>query len=288
MPNRRIGRISTWTVGLVAVAAAGISIGLAPTAAASPPKSPMADDPAGASVLVALVNAERLQAGVGPVVLRPDVTAVAQAHSRQMAARGSIFHNDAYFSSESRLRLGAGALGENVSVHPTVLEAHSSLMRSPGHRANILDPRFSIVGFAVTNKDGHAFITEDFMAPARGTAPAPAPAATRPAATAPARDVARAAPPVAPTTAPPTTTTTAAPIRTPKPAAVVVATTAAPPPPRLARQAIIPASTAARAFSLSLPAVMGLAAANLALAVTVLRVGRRERIGTMWPISHPA
>jgi len=41
-------------------------------------------------------------------------------------------------------------------------------MNSPGHRANLLNPRFSVAGFAVVQApDGRYFITEDFFQPAR-------------------------------------------------------------------------------------------------------------------------
>jgi uncharacterized protein YkwD len=34
-----------------------------------------------------------------------------------------------------------GAAGENLALAPTVQIAHDGLMNSPGHRANILNPR---------------------------------------------------------------------------------------------------------------------------------------------------
>jgi len=49
-----------------------------------------------------------------------------------------------------------------------VESAHARLMNSRGHRANLLNPRFSVAGFAVVQApDGRYFITENFLQPTR-------------------------------------------------------------------------------------------------------------------------
>ena len=41
--------------------------------------------------------------------------------------------------------------GENLAGAPTVERAHSGLMNSPGHRANILNPNFTHVGIGIVD-----------------------------------------------------------------------------------------------------------------------------------------
>jgi hypothetical protein len=157
--------------------------------------------------MIELVNGERRNAGLGQLSTRDDITAVALAHSERMAHAGDIFHSDTYFGAAIKSLLGAGARGENVAVNMDVNDAHARLMGSPGHRANILDSRFSVVGVAVVrDATGRLFITQDFMQAAgapRSPAPRPAaPPASRSAA--PARAAARPAPTPPPTAAPTT------------------------------------------------------------------------------------
>ena len=39
--------------------------------------------------------------------------------------------------------------GENLALAPTLQIAHTGLMNSPGHRANILNPNFGRVGIGI-------------------------------------------------------------------------------------------------------------------------------------------
>jgi len=172
--------------------------------------------PEAAQRLLDLVNTERAKAGLGQLTSRADVVTIASAHSLRMAAAGNIFHNDAYFSDATRLLLNSRARGENVAQNSSVDDTHARLMSSPGHRANILDPRFSVVGFAVVQaSDGRYYTTQDFLQPAGGVpvkasppSPRSTPAPPRPvsapavaAPPAPPSPLATAAPPAAPATA---------------------------------------------------------------------------------------
>lgn len=138
--------------------------------------------PGAVEQLLALVNAERQAAGLRPLAPHPGIAAIAEGHALQMAARGELFHNDGYFSTDVRRRLGAGALGENVARNTDLEDAHRRLMASPHHRANVLDPRFGAAGFAVVaTPDGVLYVTEDFaeLRPVPATARPPAPVAAR-------------------------------------------------------------------------------------------------------------
>jgi hypothetical protein len=113
--------------------------------------------------LLALVNAERSQQGLPPLTVRADVTDIASRWSDAMASAGTLSHDDAYFTKASHDRLDAVVLGENVARAGDIDQAHRALMASEHHRANILDARFTAVGFGATDVNGTWWLTEDFL-----------------------------------------------------------------------------------------------------------------------------
>jgi hypothetical protein len=136
------------------------------------------DVPEGTHRLLELVNRERAAVGAAPLALRDDLVSLAAGFSRQMAAERNLRHNHDFLSPASAARLGARKLGENVAVEPAVDIAHTRLMASPVHRANILEPEFRFAGMAVARAaDGSLYVTQDFLAPFQEAAVKPAIAA---------------------------------------------------------------------------------------------------------------
>ncbi|MEY2568045.1 MAG: hypothetical protein QOE35_2574 [Actinomycetota bacterium] len=189
------------------------------TAAPKPapvPAVPAAFDPASATQrLLDLTNGERAAAGVGPLTMRADVAGIAQGQSAAMAAAGTIWHNADFLTQATRNALAARMLGENVGMAGSIDQVHQALMNSPGHRANMLEGAFSIVGMAaVKGPDGLVYITQDFLQPNGGTphpvavkkATAPAPAKPKVVAAPKPKVASTPRPTAAPTTAAPTTT----------------------------------------------------------------------------------
>ena len=241
-----------------------------PPVVAPPPPAPAVSAADGARQLLSLANSERAKAGLGALAWRDDVAAIALAHSERMAATGDIFHSDGFFSASVKNLLNVVARGENVAYNGSIEGAHTRLMASSGHRANILDPKFSAAGIGVVrHADGRYFITQNFIQPAgapRSTAPRPAaaPAAPKPAAPKPAapKPAPTAAPTTAaPTTAAPATTTTDAPAPVvPDDAATLSLANAAP--------QVLTAVPASASTKVSIPLVT--AAALLVLALMAL------------------
>ena len=170
---------------------------------------------AAAQHLLDLANGERQRVGLPSLTSRDDIMAIAVAHSQEMAGKGDIFHSTSFFGSAVKKLLNVAARGENVAYNGDIDSAHARLMASAGHRANILDSRFSVVGFGVVRAaDGRYFVTQNFIQPAGAPRAAPvarAAAAPRVAAPAASRKAAMPAAPAPPTTvaaAPPTTTAT--------------------------------------------------------------------------------
>ena len=103
--------------------------------------------------MLELVNQERAAAGLGPVAPDPELTEVARAHSADMFARGYFAHVSPDglnpFDRMTRAGVTYRAAGENLALAPTVRVAHTGLMNSPGHRANILHPSFGRLGIGI-------------------------------------------------------------------------------------------------------------------------------------------
>jgi uncharacterized protein YkwD len=100
-----------------------------------------------------LVNQERQKAGLNPLAPDPELTEVARKHSADMFARGYFAHDTPEGKSPFDRMHDAGVrfltAGENLALAPTLSIAHTGLMNSPGHRANILRPQFGRVGIGV-------------------------------------------------------------------------------------------------------------------------------------------
>ena len=116
--------------------------------------------------LLNAVNQERKARGLP--TLQPDeaLATAARAHAQRMAEQGTISHQ---LRGEpnllSRVR-AAGAhftwLAENVDEGPNGTAIHQSFMKSPQHRANILDPDMDSAGIGIAERNGQMFAVEDF------------------------------------------------------------------------------------------------------------------------------
>jgi uncharacterized protein YkwD len=100
-----------------------------------------------------LVNRERASVGLRPLAPDPELTAVARAHSADMFARGYFAHVTpeglSPFDRMTRAHVYFRTAGENLALAPTLKIAHTGLMNSPGHRANILRPEFGRLGVGI-------------------------------------------------------------------------------------------------------------------------------------------
>jgi uncharacterized protein YkwD len=105
--------------------------------------------------MLELVNEERRAAGLKPLAPDPELTEVARAHSADMFARGYFAHvspdGQNPFDRMTRAGVNFRAAGENLALAPTVRIAHTGLMNSPGHRANILHTAFGRLGIGIVD-----------------------------------------------------------------------------------------------------------------------------------------
>jgi uncharacterized protein YkwD len=114
--------------------------------------------------MIELVNGERKNNGVGLLTIRQELVPVARAHAKDMWERSYFSH----YSPEGKdvgdrleeSRINYSFAGENLALAPTLAIAHDGLMNSPGHRANILNPKFKQIGIGVIDNgyDGKMFV----------------------------------------------------------------------------------------------------------------------------------
>lgn len=111
-----------------------------------------------------LVNRERQSLGLATLVIDERLQEAARKHSARMAAAGMLDHQ---FRGEPKLELRLStvrfdACGENVALAGDAARAHTALMHSPHHRANILDAQYNAVGIGVVRTSKEIFVTQDF------------------------------------------------------------------------------------------------------------------------------
>jgi len=117
--------------------------------------------------MLKLVNKERAAKGLKPVKADEELAVVARKHSLDMFERGYFSHYTPEgkdpFDRMHEDRLVFLTAGENLALSQTLDMAHDGLMKSPGHRANILNPTFGRLGIGIL--DGGIYglmITQNF------------------------------------------------------------------------------------------------------------------------------
>ncbi len=133
--------------------------------------------------LITAINAERTTRGLEPLTSDPILTEAARSHSREMGDLGYFDHfspTPALATPQDRYQKtlrdwdedqpASAMVGENIfycNVTNDVYNvdyAHRRLMASPGHRANILDARFTKVGVGLYRDSmGRFWVTEMFL-----------------------------------------------------------------------------------------------------------------------------
>jgi len=103
--------------------------------------------------MLEMVNKERAKEGLEPLKADPEMARVARAHSKDMFARGYFAHVNPDgknpFDRMREAKVQFKAAGENLALAQTLEIAHTNLMNSPGHRANIMNPAFGRLGIGI-------------------------------------------------------------------------------------------------------------------------------------------
>lgn len=115
--------------------------------------------------MVNLINQSRAAEGLPALTPASDMATVAYAWSVVMATTDTMLHNPDYAVQICCWRLIAENVGYHsvgASVSETVAKMHDLFMRSPGHRANILNDQIDQVGVGIQIFDGLLWVTVNF------------------------------------------------------------------------------------------------------------------------------
>ena len=141
-----------------------------------------------------LMNGARVNNGVAPVQSSATLTSIARWRSADMLERDYFSHtipgcNCLVYTYYDSNGLNYAWAGENIGWNSgftddySPVRVHEKFMESPGHRANVLDARFTHGGVGAASADGAEFLghvqntrmyTELFMQ-AKGSSPTPPP-----------------------------------------------------------------------------------------------------------------
>jgi len=114
------------------------------------------------SELLRLTNLERQKAGLSPLKLSSRLTDAAQSHAVDMANNNYFSHTGRNGSSVGNRAKANGykyrVVGENLAAGRATPEGTiRQWMNSPGHRANILNQRFTEIGFGYANAPNSSY-----------------------------------------------------------------------------------------------------------------------------------
>jgi uncharacterized protein YkwD len=122
--------------------------------------------------ILTLVNQARTRAGLAPLEPLDSARKVARLYSEEMRETGKVGHiSPRSGKPEDRLKKGgvkSSLVLENVARSVSPEDAHDGLMESPGHRANVLNPKVTHVGIgvAVQSEEGSPtvyYVTQNFV-----------------------------------------------------------------------------------------------------------------------------
>jgi len=122
--------------------------------------------------LLQLINQVRGDAGLQPVVADVQICRVARSHSTDMGDSRFFSHISPRTGSPGDRLRAAGVefrlSGENIALDQSVDGAHRAFMTSPGHRRNVLDADFSVVGIGIVSTGRGLYVTQHFIRPRPG------------------------------------------------------------------------------------------------------------------------
>ena len=129
-------------------------------------------------------NAYRQQNGIGTLSLSYALTRAAQAKANDMASRDYWAHNTPDGRTPWSFISAAGyaytVAGENLAYgYTTTAEVMAAWEHSPEHRANLLQPRYTQVGFGIANAPDYVgtgpetIVVAEYAAPVMPPEPVP-------------------------------------------------------------------------------------------------------------------
>lgn len=118
--------------------------------------------------MLILVNRDRREHGLKPLLMDEELRRIARAHSEDMALNDFCAHESSdgrtLFDRIYQGGVWASSFAENVAKDTAVETAEEGLMNSPGHRENLLDSNYTHIGIGIfCATDGYIYVTQDFI-----------------------------------------------------------------------------------------------------------------------------
>lgn len=114
------------------------------------PSSPGSVNTSDEQAMLNLINKERAAAGLQPLTMDAALSQVARMKAEDMIRNNYFSHQSPTYGSPFDMMKSNGITyryaGENLAGAPDVNTAHTNLMNSSGHRANILKSEYTKVG----------------------------------------------------------------------------------------------------------------------------------------------
>jgi uncharacterized YkwD family protein len=104
-------------------------------------------------LMIELVNQERSKQGLATLSVDLQLTAIARLKSEDLIVNEYFAHESVKYGSPFDMLKKFGVryqiAGENLACNQTTELAHAALMKSPGHRENILKPSYTSIGIGI-------------------------------------------------------------------------------------------------------------------------------------------
>ena len=118
--------------------------------------------------MINLVNQERTKLGISPLAVDMRLVKIGRMKSLDMIKNNYFGHQSPVYGSPFDLMKAQGityhAAGENLAGDSSVTDAHTQLMGSEGHRANILNPSFTKIGIGIISGGPYGLmISQEFI-----------------------------------------------------------------------------------------------------------------------------
>lgn len=117
-----------------------------------------------------IVNEYRRKRGLRPLKVYYELDRIARGHSHYMAKHRTCNHAGfSHRAAQARRITGSGYVGENCFRYlARAYNKHvarklvQGWMKSPGHRANLMNPRYTKIGIGIVSKGGYVYATQIF------------------------------------------------------------------------------------------------------------------------------
>jgi uncharacterized YkwD family protein len=113
------------------------------------------------SRILILVNNERANVGIQPLIINSVLNKLAAIKSQDMVERAYFNHHSPTYGSSFDMMKTHGinyiCAGENLAIDKYANNAHSAWMSSEAHKKNILNPNFTEIGIGIYAKGNNSY-----------------------------------------------------------------------------------------------------------------------------------